>query len=158
MNKQMYPTFLEYLKNEYKGPYSATDIIIRHNDGKKNGIVLIDRKNPPHGLAIPGGIAEEMQYWENALKEAKEETGLDVILDDKERPFVLNIKEERGPYMGCHVFTGEGRGILKPHEDEDAKSAAVYTLDEVRDLLKRKNTLAFRHHPEILKWYLKNFS
>ena len=46
-----YGSFKERLKDKYEGPYSATDIIIRYNDGQKDGIVLIERKYPPFGLA-----------------------------------------------------------------------------------------------------------
>ena len=45
------------------------------------GIVLIQRKNPPHGLALPGGFVEIGERVEDAcVREMKEETGLDVVL------------------------------------------------------------------------------
>jgi 8-oxo-dGTP diphosphatase len=63
-------------------------------DGKGN-VVLIKRKNPPfrHQLALPGGFIEKKESPEEAvIREAKEETGLDVqivkevgVYDDKNR-------------------------------------------------------------------------
>ena len=53
--------------------YPYTDIIIRV--GK--GIVLIKRKNPPFGWAIPGGFIDYGESAESAaVREAKEETSL----------------------------------------------------------------------------------
>lgn len=53
-------------------PRIAVDLILELPEGR---IVLIRRKNPPHGWALPGGFLE---YGENleqaAVREAKEET------------------------------------------------------------------------------------
>ena len=63
---------------EYKNPKPTTDAIIADAGGR---IVLIKRKNPPHGWAIPGGFVDEGESIEHACRrEAKEETGLDVDL------------------------------------------------------------------------------
>jgi ADP-ribose pyrophosphatase YjhB (NUDIX family) len=84
-----YRTFREYLEQEYRGPYVATDILIRYANGRKNGLVLIERKFPPLGLAIPGGMAEYLTLEDNAIKEAREETGLRVVLDTPNKPFCV---------------------------------------------------------------------
>ena len=66
---------------EYRNPTPTVDIIITRNDGRE--IVLIKRKNPPVGWAIPGGFVDEGEWVENAaIREAKEETELDVVLDE----------------------------------------------------------------------------
>jgi 8-oxo-dGTP diphosphatase len=63
---------------EYKNPKPTADAIIARPDGQ---IVLIRRKNPPRGWAIPGGYVDEGESLEHAcVREAKEETGLDVTL------------------------------------------------------------------------------
>ncbi|MDD5758969.1 MAG: NUDIX hydrolase, partial [Desulfobulbaceae bacterium] len=55
----------------------TVDIIIQIN----GGIVLIERRNPPYGWALPGGFVDYGESLENAaIREAKEETGLDVRL------------------------------------------------------------------------------
>ncbi len=150
--------FERYIKENYAGPYVATDVIIRYSDGIKKGIVLIERKNYPHGKAIPGGMAERMPLNENAIKEGEEETGLEVKIDDPDRPFCVRSNVNRDPRadIASIVYTGEGSGIIKPHEDEDAKSAALYANEEVEELLKDESIWAFKDHMEILKMYLKS--
>ena len=59
------------------GPAATVDIIIRH----KGGVILIRRKNPPEGWALPGGFIDYGESAETAaVREAKEETGLDISL------------------------------------------------------------------------------
>ena len=63
---------------DYRNPKPTVDAIIADAQGR---IVLIRRKNPPHGWAIPGGFVDEGEPLEHACaREAKEETGLDVEL------------------------------------------------------------------------------
>jgi len=153
-----YGSFKERLKDKYEGPYSATDIIIRYNDGQKDGIVLIERKYPPFGLAWPGGIAEKMHLYENAIKEAKEETGLDVILDNINCPLCVLSDPQQDPraFISSTTYTGVGYGILKPHQDEDAKSARIFTLDKLAQLYSQEKQWAFpNHHRNILEIYLE---
>jgi len=62
---------------ELKTPFVTVDIIIRY----QGGIVMIERKNPPPGWAIPGGFVDIGESLEDAaVREAKEETSLDVTL------------------------------------------------------------------------------
>jgi 8-oxo-dGTP diphosphatase len=154
-----YGTFKEYLADKYKGPFMATDIIIRYNDGAKDGIVLIERKYPPLGLALPGGIAERMQFQENAIKEAKEETGLDVILDNPNQPLCVLSRPDQDPraFLATAVYTAQGYGTLKPREEEDAKWAGVFTLDEIARILPQEQRWAFPiHHRKALEIYLQS--
>ena len=63
------------LRKDSPFPQCTVDIIIEID--KK--IVLIKRKYPPFGWAIPGGFVEKGETLENAAaREAKEETGLDL--------------------------------------------------------------------------------
>ncbi len=154
-----YGTLKEYLKENYEGPFSATDIIIRYNDGNKDGIVLIGRKHEPLGIAVPGGIAERMHLHENAVKEAKEETGLDVVIDDIYRPLCVlsNPKQDPRAFISATVYTAQGYGTLKPHKDEDAIWARVFTLDEIAELLPQEKKWAFPiHHRQALQLYLES--
>lgn len=65
-------------ENHPRNPYPTVDIII-HDE--KRGIVLVKRKNPPHGWALPGGFVDYGESVEQAaIREAKEETSLDVLL------------------------------------------------------------------------------
>ena len=63
----------------HRNPRLTVDVIIETGEG----IVLVERKFPPPGWAIPGGFVEEGEPVEEAaLREMKEETGLTVLLTD----------------------------------------------------------------------------
>lgn len=150
-------TFREYLEERYEGPYMATDVLIRYNQNGKYGLVLIERKSPPFGLALPGGIAERMPLYKNAVKEAKEETGLDVKLDDSERPLCVMSELDQDPreFIASVSYVGTGNGILKPQEDEDAKSAFVFGYSALEELVNNHRIWAFKHHPKIILIFLE---
>ena len=60
---------------QYRNPFPTVDIIIELPEG----IVLIERKNPPYGWALPGGFVDYGESLEQAAKrEACEETGLEL--------------------------------------------------------------------------------
>jgi 8-oxo-dGTP diphosphatase len=63
---------------EHKNPFPTSDAIIEGGDGR---VVLVLRKNIPHGWAIPGGFVDYGEEVGKACaREAKEETGLEVEL------------------------------------------------------------------------------
>ncbi len=65
------------MSEKLRNPLLTVDIIIEI-DGK---IVLIERKNPPHGWALPGGFVDYGESIESAaVREAAEETSLVVNL------------------------------------------------------------------------------
>ncbi len=133
-------------------PFLSTDIIIEYNDGTKDGIILIERKYHPLGLALPGGHAEYgLTLEENAIKESLEETGLEVKIQTPEHPLCVFSSPTRDPryHMVSVTFIATGSGILKA--GDDAKEAKLYSLDEVRAL---KNSLVF-DHCRIIDEYLK---
>jgi 8-oxo-dGTP diphosphatase len=62
-----------------KTPLLTVDIIIEMTDRQGRPIVLIERRNPPHGWALPGGFVDVGETLEMAaVREAQEETSLDV--------------------------------------------------------------------------------
>jgi len=64
-----------------KTPFVAVDgiVMLYDSDESFRGIILIERKNPPHGIALPGGFVDIGESCENALvREMKEEISLDV--------------------------------------------------------------------------------
>ena len=64
-----------HLVSLYRNPIPTVDIIISNS----NGIVLIKRKNPPYGWAIPGGFIDYGESAEHAaIREAEEETSLKI--------------------------------------------------------------------------------
>jgi 8-oxo-dGTP diphosphatase len=117
-----------------RNPYLAVDIII---DLPDRGIVLIERRNPPYGWALPGGFVDYGESLEAAaLREAREETGLEVA---NMRQFGAYSDPERDPrgHTVSVVFTGEGRG--DPAAADDAKALRIYTVDDL------PRNLAFDH-------------
>ena len=62
----------------YRTPSPTVDAVIYHPE---RGVVLVRRKNPPFGWALPGGFVDYAESVEHAaVREAWEETGLDVTL------------------------------------------------------------------------------
>jgi ADP-ribose pyrophosphatase YjhB (NUDIX family) len=131
MSGKRYPTFEEYLKAEYQGPFMATDIVIEYGDG----IVLIQRGNHPLGLGLPGGMAEKMTLAENAIKEAKEETNLDVTIKSPEQPFMVLSEVDQDPraFIADTVFIAQGTGEIKA--GDDAAEAFLVRFEDLRGLL-----------------------
>lgn len=112
--------YLEYItKKIQEGPFVTVDAIIEID----NGMVLIERSNPPFGWALPGGFVDYGESLENAVqREAKEETGLD--LKDL-RQFHTYSEVGRDPrfHTISTVFVARGEG--KPTFGSDAASLKV---------------------------------
>jgi ADP-ribose pyrophosphatase YjhB (NUDIX family) len=119
-------------RESYRGPLAATDIIIAYDHPERGeGIILIGRGFQPYGLALPGGFAEPgISLEENALKEAREETGLEVILHHPEHPLCVRSSPTRDPreHIMSIVYVGRGTGTIRA--GDDAKSARHYTIEE----------------------------
>ena len=113
-----------------KTPYLTTDGIIEIYENEKfKGIVLIERKNEPRGLALPGGFVDVGERVEDALvREMKEETDLDVIISR-----VLGIYSDpaRDPrfHTASVVYVAKAKG--EPKGGDDAKEANLYSLDTI---------------------------
>src|SRR6476659_5742013 len=68
------------MAEKYSNPLLTVDIIVELADAT---IVLIERKNPPHGWALPGGFVDEGEPVEAAaVREMAEETNMEVVLVD----------------------------------------------------------------------------
>ncbi len=127
-------------RSKYRNPVPTVDIIIRYTEG----IVLIMRKNPPMGWALPGGFVDYGETLEDAaVREAKEETGLDVRLL---RQFHSYSDPRRDPrqHTISTVFLAEAEGQAKAGDD-----AAEIGVFRAADL---PGDLAFDHR-EILEDY-----
>ena len=111
------------MNKEPRNPFLTVDIIIEMH-GK---IVLIERENLPHGWAIPGGFVDYGESLETAaIREAKEETNLDVTLLEQFHAYSEPIRDPRF-HTTSIVFIATGSGILKA--DDDAKNAEVFTQE-----------------------------
>ena len=135
------------------GPYVTVDVIIEceaspesDDSGGKEGIVLIERSNPPYGWALPGGFVDYGESLEEAAaREAKEETNLDLA---DLRQFHTYSAPGRDPrfHTISTVFIAEGQGNPKSGDD-----AAGLKIVKCADLLQLD--YAF-DHKEIIEEYL----
>jgi len=130
------------MTSSHKNPLITVDAIIEI-DG---GIVLIKRKNPPYGWAIPGGFVDYGETLEAAaVREAKEETCLDVNLV---RQFHTYSDPDRDPrhHTVTTMFIATAAGT--PQAADDAKDIGIFTRDKLPD------DIAFDHR-QVLKDYFE---
>jgi O-acetyl-ADP-ribose deacetylase (regulator of RNase III)/ADP-ribose pyrophosphatase YjhB (NUDIX family) len=136
--------YLEYVTTKLgNGPYVTVDVIIE----LKEGIVLIQRSNPPFGWALPGGFVDYGESLEQAvIREAKEETNLDLT---ELKQFHTYSNPERDPRFHTigTVFIAQAKG--KPAAGDDAKSLKVVKPEKLMEI-----EFAF-DHKQILADYLK---
>jgi len=105
----------------HRNPVPTVDAIIELADG----IVLIKRRNPPAGWALPGGFVDYGETVEAAaVREAKEETGLDVVLTELFYVYSDPQRDPRHHTIGI-VFIATAAGV--PVGGDDAAEAQVYT-------------------------------
>ncbi|MBI2997224.1 MAG: NUDIX hydrolase [Deltaproteobacteria bacterium] len=110
------------MEHERRNPFLTVDIII---EVEGRGIVLIERKNPPHGWALPGGFVDYGESLEQAaVREAKEETSLDVTLVEQ---FYTYSDPSRDPrhHTVSTVYIAKAKG--RPRGADDAKRAQTFT-------------------------------
>ncbi len=124
------------MQNKYKNPVPTVDIIIEivdkdlYNPSKKK-IVLIRRKNPPYGWALPGGFVDYGESLENAaLREAKEETSLDVEII---RQFHTYSEPARDPRQHTISTVYIAKAYGKPVGMDDAEEAKIFDIDNIPD-------------------------
>jgi 8-oxo-dGTP diphosphatase len=110
-------------------PLIATDIIVELVDRKSRPIVLVERKNTPHGWALPGGFVDVGEEVETAaVREALEETGLDVWLQTLIGVYSDPSRDPRGHIISV-VYTAIATG--EPFADDDARTASVIEIDRL---------------------------
>jgi ADP-ribose pyrophosphatase YjhB (NUDIX family) len=108
----------------YRNPVPTVDIIIEVDEGK---IVLILRKNEPVGWAIPGGFVDYGESLEEAaVREAKEETSLDVTLVKQMHTYSKPDRDPRHHTIST-VYIATGKGI--PKAADDAAEVGIFTED-----------------------------
>ena len=111
-------------KNEievYQNPIPTVDIII---EIESKGIVLIKRKNPPYGWALPGGFVDYGESLEEAaIREAKEETDLDLKLIEQFHTYSDPKRDPRHHSIST-VYIGKGNGV--PRAKDDALEIGIF--------------------------------
>ena len=125
-------------------PLLTVDIIIEMIDRPGRPIVLIERKYPPPGWALPGGFVDVGESLETAaVREAREETSLDITLKLLLGNYSDPARDFRG-HTASAVYVAEARG--EPCAADDARHLALYDPHETP-------LLAF-DHDRIMKDYL----
>jgi len=113
---------------EYRNPKPTVDILIEL-DGQPGTLVFIERAHEPQGLALPGGFVDEGEWVADAaVREAKEETGLDVELVELFHVYSNPARDPRQHTVST-VFIGRATGT--PTGGDDAARAIVCAPDEL---------------------------
>lgn len=132
------------LSEQYKNPKPTVDVIVEMPGG---GIVLIERRNEPHGWALPGGFVDEGEPVElAAVREVREETGLEVELDELLYVYSDPRRDPRIHTVSTVFIAHPTRADAQPAAGDDAKGIGVYPADAPPPLV--------FDHPLILRDYL----
>jgi 8-oxo-dGTP diphosphatase len=109
-----------------RSPLPTVDIIIEVAEG---GVVLIERKNPPHGWALPGGFVDYGESLESAaVREAEEETSLQVQLIEQFYTYSDPSRDKRHHTIST-VYIATAQGV--PKGADDAKTAKIFAAGQL---------------------------
>ena len=126
----------------YRNPLPTVDLLIAV---RPKTVVLIRRKNPPEGWALPGGFVDWGESLEHAaIREAKEETGLDVQLV---RQFHSYSDPARDPRHHTITTVFEATATGEPEGMDDAAEARVFAWDAL------PQPLVFDHAQILQDWF-----
>lgn len=122
-----------HVTERYKNPFPTADIIVETG----SGIVLIKRKNPPYGWAIPGGFIDYGESAEDAARrEIREETGIEITGLTQFHTYSDPSRDPRFHTLTV-VFTAQAESL--PRAGDDAAEAGIFTADNL------PSPLAFDH-------------
>lgn len=132
----------------HRNPVPTADLIIRDTDDR---VVLIERRNPPYGWALPGGFVDYGESLEDAaVREAEEETSLRVRLDRQFHTYSEPSRDPRGHTVTTVFLASIVSGELSAADD--AKSARFYSRDEIP-----WHDLAFDHSRILEDYFSGNY-
>jgi 8-oxo-dGTP diphosphatase len=127
-----------------RNPSPTVDIIIELWDRPHRPILLVERHNPPHGWALPGGFVDYGESVESAARrEALEEMSLQVELIEQ---FLVYSDPKRDPRKHTLSIVFLATAMGDPQAADDAKDGGVFHPWEV------PSNLCF-DHAQILRDY-----
>lgn len=127
-----------------KTPLLTVDTIIELDDQPDRPIVLIKRRHPPPGWALPGGFVDMGETLEAAaIREAREETSLEIELISLLGCYSDPQRDSRGHTVSA-VYIASACG--QPVAADDAADVRICDLDALPE------PLAF-DHARILRDY-----
>jgi 8-oxo-dGTP diphosphatase len=102
-------------------PRLTVDVIVDMGAGM---VLMVERRNAPQGWALPGGFVDVGETVEEAaLREVREETGLEVELVRQFHVYSDPKRDARG-HTASVVFVARGWG--KPKAASDAKAVELF--------------------------------
>lgn len=112
-------------QSKWKNPTPAVDLILTCDEG----LVFIQRKNPPHGYALAGGFHEDGEAAHVAAKrEAREELNVDVRIVEQFHTYTDPKRDPRRHVIST-VFIAHTSG--KPKAGDDAAGIGIFTEDDL---------------------------
>ncbi len=112
----------------HRNPLPTVDVVV-FDPG--HGVVLIERANPPHGWALPGGFVDYGETVEAAaVREACEETGLSVVLTGLLGVYSDPARDPRKHTLSV-VFTAQAADLGRLAAGDDAAVARFFPLDDL---------------------------
>jgi len=131
-------------------PKLAVDAIVEYQ-GK---VILIERQNPPHGWAIPGGFVDVGETVEDAVRrEMKEEINVE-LLDLKQFHTYSGPQRDKRWHTVTLVFTATSK--MAPMAGDDAKNFSLFTKEEIVKMGKEQK-LCFDHEQVLSDYFSKAF-
>jgi len=107
----------------HRNPLPTVDVVIRCGEG----VVLVRRRNPPLGWALPGGFVEAGESLEQAAcREAREETGLRITLQEQ---FFTYADPARDPRHHTLTTVYLATAVGEPQGGDDAAEARAWPWD-----------------------------
>jgi len=130
-------------------PKLTVDVIIEMIDQPDNPILLIERKNPPPGWALPGGFVDVGETLEQAaVREAFEEISLTVKLKT-----LLGCYSNPGRDARMHtvsaVYIAEAAG--NPKAADDAAKVKSFTPNAFPEILAFDHSVILQDYLAYLK-------
>lgn len=114
-----------------RNPFPTVDVIVLRPN---HGVLLIKRRNPPYGWALPGGFIDYGESAEQAaVREAFEETGLDVRLTGLLGVYSDPRRDPRFHTLSV-VFMAESDPNVWPRAGDDAGDVRFFPLDALPEM------------------------